>query len=45
MKPVECEAAEDVGSRSRDIVLAAFPLFKYYSVVFKAQETPKLSFW
>ena len=42
MKPVECEAAEDVGSRSKGIVSVAFPLFKNYYVVLGAQETPKI---
>lgn len=50
MKPVECEAAEDVGSRSEGLDSVEFPLFKkrkkklWFSGDEK-QNTPKLSFW
>lgn len=45
MKPVECEAAEDVAPGLRGIISVEFPLFKDYHVVLRAQETPKFNFW
>lgn len=41
MKPVECEAAEDVAPGLKGIVSVEFPLFKNYYVVLRAQETLK----